>query len=193
MKRFLFIIFSCLSTFSFSHAQSVGLKTNILYLSSSTPNLGMEFSLTPKSTLSLVGGYNALNYPSQIRHGVRINSKLHHWLVMPEYKYWFCRSFERHYLGVHAVYSKFNVGGISFIDKLSDDRYEGDFYGGGISWGYQWAFGDRWGLEFSLGLGYLHFNYKKYQCGACGDYKGKYKRNYVGPTKAAISLIYYVK
>lgn len=175
-------------------AQLVNVKTNMLYLATSTPNLGVEFRLSNHTTLSLSGGYNPFNYPSYTRaDDSKVNPKLRHWLVMPEFKYWFCRAFERGYVGIHTIYGEYNVGGLSFISALKDYRYQGNAYGGGISAGYQWALGARWGIEASVGAGYLHLHYQKHDCGECGSSLGEYRHNYFGPTKAALSLVYFLK
>lgn len=187
-------IFSLLFGTKIVSAQQMAVKTNTLYLASTTPNIGMEFRFSKKTTLSLVGGYNPFNFKNRVREdGVNLNPKIRHWMVTPEFKYWFCRSFERGYLGLHGLYGEYNVSGISFVKALKDHRTRGNLYGGGLSWGYQWNMGKRWGLETSLGAGYLYMHYKKYDCGDCGDYLGEYKRDYLGPTKAAVSLIFFIK
>lgn len=188
----LLILCFCLSGIV-SHAQQVGIKTNTLYWTATTPNLGLEWRLAPRYTLSATFGYNAFNFPSSAgAKGAASNPKIHHWLIMPEGKYWFCRSFERGYLGVHALYGRYNAGGLKLLSFLSESRYKGWAAGGGISYGYQWAIGKRWGLEGSLGIGYLYFQYDKYNCGSCGKKLGSFHRHYFGPTKAALSIIYYV-
>lgn len=187
----LFTLAVVLSAFS-ALAQHSGVKTNALYLATTTPNVGAEFALSDKWTLGADAGYNPFSFGSrQDDEGRTYHPKFRHWLVMPEIKYWFCKSFQRSYLGLHGIYSEYNVGGLPFGEELQDYRYQGNMYGGGISWGYQWAIGGRWGLEVSLGAGYLHLRYDKYECAECGDYVGKYARDYVGLTKAAITFIYY--
>ena len=39
-------------------AQDIAVKTNALYWLTTTPNLGAEFAVGDRSTLSLEGGYN---------------------------------------------------------------------------------------------------------------------------------------
>lgn len=175
-------------------AQKVSVRTNLLYWASSTPNVSLEWRLAPRYTLSATVGYNAFNFPNRTgSEGVATNPKLHHWLVMPETKYWFCRTFERHYIGFHALYGKYNAGGMKFPSFLSDGRYDGWGTGAGLSYGYQWALGKRWGLEASIGAGYIYLRYDKYACGACGKKAGSYRRHYFGPTKTAISIVYHIR
>ena len=53
-----------------------------------------------------------------------------------------------------------------------------------------WVLGKHWNLEASLSAGYILFDYTKYQCEHCGKEVAKEKKNYLGPTKATLSLIY---
>ena len=46
----------------------------------------------------------------------------------------------------------------------------------------------HWNMEASLGVGYAYSPYKLY--GRCARCLEKNHRNYVGPTKAALSMIY---
>lgn len=76
------------------------------------------------------------------------------------------------------------------FDDLKDFRYKGHFYGGGVSYGYQFVLGRHWNLGATIGLGYAYVRYKKYECEECGDMLEKSNKNYWGPTKAALNLIY---
>lgn len=175
-------------------AQQTGIKTNLLYWATTTPNMGLEFRLASRYTLSVTVGYNAFNFPNSNSSGsTAVNPKLHHWLVMPESKYWFCKAFERHYIGLHALYGQYNAGGMKFPKFLKSGRYDGWAAGAGLSYGYQWAIGKRWGLEASVGAGYIYLRYGKYKCGACGKKEGNYRHHYFVPTKAALSFIYYIR
>lgn len=190
---FLLLIFVGLSGGRLS-AQTVGVKTNLAYLATTTPNVGLEFKMGQNFTMALHGGYNPFDFPSfTYDDGTKSNTKFRHWLVMPEMKYWFCKAFERSYLSLYGLYGEFNVGGIEFTTELRDRRYNGYTYGGGISYGYQWALGERWGLEFSAGIGYMYMNYKTFVNGRCGKALGEYVRNYFGPNKFELSFVYFLK
>ena len=172
-------------------SQNVGLHTNALYWATTTPNLGAEVRLSAHYTLSATVGYNAFKFGGRADDSP--NSKIHHWALMPELKYRFCRPYERSYVGLHTLYADYNMGGISFIRFLRHHRYKGWGTGAGFSAGYQWPLSRRWGLEASLGLGYLYLEYDKFNCERCGKKLTHGKRHYVGPTKAALSLIYYIQ
>lgn len=174
-------------------AQQAGVRTNLLYWAAATPNVALEWKLAPRYTFSASVAYNAFNFPDRTNaDGLDANPKLHHWVVVPEAKYWFCRAFERGYLGLHAIYGQYNAGGLRFPQFLDRYRYDGWGAGAGLSYGYQWAFGRRWGLEASIGAGYIFLKYDKFRCGACGDKLGRDSLHYFGPTKAAVSIVYYI-
>lgn len=170
--------------FSVTYAQNITIKSNLLYDITTTINVGTEFSIAPKWTIDISGNYNPWQFED--------NKKLKHWLVQPEIRYWMCEKFYGHFIGLHLHYAKYNVGGIELLG-LKDYRYEGDLYGGGFSYGYHFLLGKRWGMELSIGVGYARLEYDKYECAKCGDYIDSYKTNYFGPTKASISLIYFIK
>lgn len=159
-------------------------KTNALYWATTTPNLGFEVALSPKITLDISGNYNPWTFSD--------NEKLKHWLVQPELRYWLCDRFSGHFLGIHAHYTEFNVGGIKMLG-LDKYRYQGNLYGGGISYGYHWILSKRWSIEGVIGVGYAHIEYDKYKCRKCGSKINSGHTNYVGPTKVGINLIYVIK
>lgn len=157
-----------------NYAQNTGVKSNLLYWATTTPNLGVETALGKKHTAQVFFGFN----PWKQSGG----------------GYWFCQSFNGWFLGVHAMGGQFNAGGVKLplgiFKSLRDHRYEGWYVGGGVTAGYQWPLSKHWNLETSVGFGYDYIQYDKFKCGACGEKEKSSHDNYVGPTKAAISLIY---
>lgn len=175
-------------------AQKVAIKTNLLYGGLTlTPNLGAEFGIGPKVTLDISGGYNPWNREGSLTD----NKKLVHWLVEPELRYWLCNKFNGHFFGVHLLYSQYNISEHNLpwlLGKHSGQyRFEGDAAGGGISYGYQFALSSRWSLEATIGVGYARLWYDKYNCHKCSEKLGTGHRNYFGPTRAGISIIYIIK
>lgn len=195
MKRVLILITLCLGAMDSAWAQGeVGFKTNLLYGGYTyTPNLGLEIGLGKHTTLELSGGYNPWNLDGLKND----NKKLVHWMVQPEFRYFLCERFNGHFFGVHALGGQYNIAGHELpllLGKGSKDfRHEGSALGAGISYGYQLVMGKRWNLEFTIGIGYAHLRYDKYNCPKCGEKLGTFTRNYFGPTKAGISLIYIIK
>lgn len=171
-----------------SFSQNIGVKSNLMYWATTTPNIGLETSVGKKHTAQVFVGFN----PWKQSGGDQ--SSLRHWLVMPEYRYWFCQNFNGWFLGAHAMGGQFNAGGVKLpfgmFKDLRDHRYEGWYVGGGVTAGYQWPLSKHWNLETSIGLGYDYIQYDKFKCGNCGEKQKSSHDNYVGPTKAALSLIY---
>lgn len=198
MKKLLIILLVLLGFPTISLAQKIGIKTNLLYDATSSLNLGVEFGIAPKWTLEIAGNYNPWTFSD--------NRKMKHWFVQPEARIWTCQRFNGHFFGIHALGGQYNWGGMlpwgfnsgkmfgAFQNNdISKYRYEGWLAGAGISYGYHWAFAKRWGLEFTLGAGYAYLKYNKYDCENCGDKLGLGHKNYIGPTKAGITLIFMIK
>ncbi len=172
-------------------AQDVGIKTNLVADGLLSPNLGVEVGLAPKWTLDFTGEYNGWKLSHERRWK--------HWLVMPEARYWLCDRFSGHFFGVEAHGGQYNIGGFdgkwnmlgTDARKLKDTRYQGWFVGGGITYGYAWILGRHWNLEAEIGLGYSYTRYDRYRCAGCGKKieSGK-SHNFVGPTKAALNIVY---
>lgn len=159
-------------------------KTNALYWATTTANLGFEVGLSKKLTLDVSGNYNPWEFSD--------NKQIKHWLVQPELRYWLCERFYGHFFGLHAHYAEANVSNLN-IFGLGDYRYQGNIYGAGISYGYQWILNKRWSMEATVGVGYARLNFDKYNCGTCGSKISKEHKNYFGPTKVALSIIYVIK
>lgn len=172
-------------------AQKAALKTNLLYGAyASTPNLGLELAFSLHSTFEVSGGYN----PWNLNGSAKANKKRVHWLGALEYRYWLCRKFNGHFFGIHAFGGQYNISGHELpllLGKGSRNyRYQGWAAGTGFSYGYQFVLGNHWNLEASVGFGYARLRYGKYDCVKCGRKLGDESRNYYGPTKASVSLVY---
>lgn len=197
-KMFLFLVFLVCSANIF--CQKVAIKNNLIYDALKTPNLSLEFSLGRKWTLDTQVGMNFFLYTKEATSPRYRTKKFSHWLVQPELRYWTCDVFNGWFLGLHVMGGQMNIGKINipFVlqkesGRMRDYRYEGYFWGGGLSTGYQWVLSNRFNIEASLGVGYVHANYDKYKCATCGTRLGKGNADYIGPTKAAISIIYMLK
>jgi hypothetical protein len=153
----------------------------------------MEVAVGKHSTIDLGVGYN----PWNLNGTENDNKKTVHLLGELEYRYWLCNRFAGHFVGIHALGTQFNISEhelpLLFGKGSENFRYQGFGYGGGISYGYQFYLSQRWNLEANLGVGYVRMEYDKYDCKTCGSKVGPEKRNYFGPTKAGISLIYIIK
>ncbi len=201
MKKYLIIALILVFAFpSRSDAQKVGLKTNALYWATTTPNLGLEFGMGDRFSLELSGGYNPWTLC------VDNNRKVKHFLVSPEVRYWFCESFNGHFLGLKANYTMFNVGDVHvlnsfyeskgdgpFIDACLNSRVEGWAAGAGITYGYSWIISPRWNMEVDLGIGYWYADYDRFESRKCGLFQDSAIKHVFGLTDLGLSFIYMIR
>lgn len=202
MKRYLIIaVFAFLASLGTANAQKAAIKTNALYWATTTPNIGMEFALGDRWTFELEGGYNPWNLDSDN------NMKVKHWLVSPEFRYWFCNSFQGHFIGINANYTQFNIGGLPegmpnlFVNlntevpmpDLSVARIQGWAVGAGLTYGYAFPIARRWNMELTVGYGWWYTEYDQYESRKCGLFQQAVARHALGPVTAGISFIYMIK
>ncbi len=173
-----------------SFGQDAGLKTNLLYDATLTVNAGVEVGLAPRWSLDLSGNYNAWTIGGR---------RWKHWLAQPEARYWFCDRFAGHFLGFHALGGQYNVGNIPVgfdllgtdFSVLRDRRVQGWAVGAGVAYGYAFVLGRHWNLELEVGAGYVYTRYDVFECAGCGKRVEQDRpHHYVGPTKAAVNLVY---
>lgn len=192
MKVMRTLMVCILSSISFlALGQKLALKTNILSDALLNPNIGIEVAISPRWTLDIPVSFNAWN----LSHSRRWK----HWTVQPGARYWLCNTFAGHFLGAHAHGGQYNIGGIhndikflgTDFSKLTDTRFQGWFVGAGVSYGYAWILGKHWNLEAEIGVGWSYTRYDRFRCANCGkEIESGKSHNYVGPTKAAINLVY---
>ena len=165
-------------------------KTNLLQDVTTTLNLGTEFALGRKTTLDLSLSYNPWAFS-----GAR---KFKHLMFQPEFRWWQCERFNRGFWGAHLLGGIFNVGGLDWPFPFTErntksERFEGWFVGAGIGYGWNYYLSPHWSLELEAGVGYIYSDFTRYRCEKCGEELGKQTKQYFGPTKLAVSLIYLIK
>lgn len=171
-------------------AQKVAVKTNLLYDALLTPDLGAELRLAPQWTAELTANFNGWNIGER---------RWKQWNLQPEVRYWTCEAFSGHFFGAHLIGGQYNFGhlplGFKFLgtdfSQLKDHRFQGWMGGAGLAYGYNWILSRHWSLEAEIGLGWIYTRYDKFECADCGRKVETSKpHNYVGPTKAALNLVY---
>lgn len=175
----------------YRHHPSWALKTNLLYTAAAyAPNLAVEFGIGPKSTLEVSFSLNLWKQKASLDR----SDKLQHWIVRPEYRYWFCERFTGHFIGGHVFYAKYNISEHD-IPLLFDKeyRYEGTAIGVGFTYGYHLALSKRWGAEFNLGVGAAQLKYDRYGCQLCAKNQEAMNKTYFGLTRAGITLVFLIK
>lgn len=189
-KKIILAVLIVLGANFVSFGQKAGIKTNILADGFLSPNLGVEIGMSPKWTFDLTG---EVNFWTVNEH------KWKHWLVQPEFRYWFCERFAGHFIGFHALAGEYNFGNIhndvKFLNNdfriLSHHRVQGWGAGAGFAYGYSWILADHWNLEAEIGVGWVYTRYDVYPCAECGTkLESNRVHNYVGPTKLSVALEY---
>ena len=145
IRRFLFSWVCLLASSLFMYGQ-MAVKTNVAMDAVAIPNLGVEVGLSKKLTVDIPFYYNPWKYSD--------NKMLKLVMVQPELRYWLCDKFNGHFFGFHLMGGAYNTTGIDLpfspFDDLKDFRYKGHFYGGGVSYGYQFVLGRHWNLAWVM-------------------------------------------
>ena len=166
----------------------MALKTNALYSLLAIPNVGAEFCLG--RNYSVAGNWHYAWWHSDSQHW-------YHRTYGGEVsvRKWFPRPGKHtplsgHHLGVYGQMLTYDfLWGEDSKGNLSD-RWN---YAVGLEYGYSLPVAKRLNLHFSLGLGYLSGNYMAYQLqDNCYVWQETRTRNYIGPTKAEVSLVWLI-
>lgn len=185
MKKII-VIAALLLAAGAARAQNFAVKTNAVGWATKSINAAFEVGLGKRTTLELGGQYNPWS-PTEFK-------RTRHWLAQPELRFWLCERFSRGFFGVHLIGGQFNVGGIDtpfdIFPTVKDFRYQGWVAGGGVSYGHDWYLSPHFNLEATAGVGYVHAKYSRYECRECGTKLDTGKKNYFGPTKLAVNLVY---
>lgn len=176
--RLLFFIIICGTAvpYAVGERQEAGVKTNLIYDALLNANIGIELPLADRWTLDISGNYNGWI----LSHG----RKWKHWLVQPEARYWMKQSYRGHFFALHGLGGQFNV-------SFGGDRKQGWGIGAGVGYGHTWRLSRHWGLEAEIAAGYVYYSYDKYPCASCGRKTASRNRHWLGPTKAALNVVYY--
>lgn len=164
-------------------ASYFALKSNLLYDALLVPNLSLEASIGSGWTLAAGG---MLAWWSK-------DAKHRYWRIYGgdlEIRKYFgtlskSKPLQGHHLGIYGDFLTydFEFGAKGYQSKAT--------YAAGIKYGYSHPIANRLNLDFALGIGYLHSNYKTYvPKDGCYVYQETKKRKWLGPTQAEISLVW---
>ena len=184
-------------------------KSNLLYaIGLQTPNFTFEYYIGGRHSVEATIGYN--NWDNLWDHSKTgpaydpnniYKRRLDHFLIKADYRYWFHRPSEGHFVAGGLFYAKYRVGEFYFMRFLEEGfDYYGDLVGVGFSYGYLWRWGESWATEFSLGIGVAELMHTRSLIMADGegnDYRVvnpvRGCKTYFGPTSAAIKIVYIIK
>ena len=158
-------------------ASLTSVRTNLLYWLVALPNIGVEYMPTASLGLLLDGGWNHWTWRDE-------NRQYRTWFVQPEVRL-YTGADRRWFLGLEGHAGQFNF-------KFGDAGSQGETFGGGATGGYRLRLGERFDMEFSVGLGYSRLKYETYvrSHNFMVRREDGLKRNFFGPTRAGISLVW---
>ena len=159
------------------------LKSNLLYDALLVPNLSLEASIGSGWTLGAGGMFAWWSKDAKHRYWRIYGGDL-------EIRKYFgtlskSKPLQGHHLGIYGDFLTydFEFGAKGYQSKAT--------YAAGIKYGYSHPIANRLNLDFALGIGYLHSNYKTYvPKDGCYVYQETKKLKWLGPTQAEISLVW---
>lgn len=164
-------------------AQHTALKTNLLYDVALVPNIGLEYAVTDRFSVSLDWMYAWWSR----------DTKHDYWRVYGgdvELRYWLGNKngelLTGHHIGAYGGLLTYDVewGGTGYMGEKWSYLF-------GLSYGYAMPLSRRLRLDFEIGLGYMGGEYYEYE--PEGDkyfWQQTKNRKWFGPTRAEISLIW---
>lgn len=154
----------------------VSLRANLLRWATLTPDLGLEWRVSPRVGILVDGSYTSWSWKGGDRRYAL-------WEVNPEVRYYMWHQ-KRGYIG--AMYK---AGAFNF--KLGGTGRQGDLMGGGVTGGYRLCVSDAVSFDFSLGLGYVRAEYDRYALiDGVRVRNGNEVKNWWGPTRAGVTLVW---
>lgn len=152
------------------------IRTNLLRIVTLTPDLGVEWRISPSWGIAVNGSWTSWSWSDKDRRYAL-------WEVAPEVRYYMGEK-KAWYVGAMFKAGQFNY-------KLSETGKQGDLIGGGITGGYQLRLNKALNLDFNLGLGYLNADYEKYEViDGVRVRRGNETKDWWGPINAGVTLVW---
>lgn len=159
------------------------LKTNLLFDAASVLNVEVEIPIGPRWSINAEymfpwWQWRTRHYTIQTLSG---NVEGRYWLGDRSRK----GLLEGFFVGAYT-------GGGYYDLQLGNKGWQGEFYIAlGASAGYAHRIGKRLGMEYSIGLGYMHTKYREYlPMDDCKVWQKDGRWSYLGPTKIKVSLVW---
>lgn len=153
---------------------SLYLRANTLRWVTLTPDIGLELRFKRHYAVVVNGSWTTWSWNDKDRRYALRE-------LAPELRYYIgdkCRGY------VGAIYK---VGAFNY--KFSETGKQGNFVGGGITGGYVLPLNRCLSFDFSLGLGYLHAHYDRYNViDGVRVRQGNGEKDWWGPISAGVTL-----
>ena len=168
-----------------SKVHFLSLKNNLLYDIALVANIGLETDLSRRLSLDIPFTYSPYTISSNYR--MRTLS------LQPELRWWLKDGWSGHFLGFDINFSYYNVvTPFNTKTRYQDMCGNTPLIGAGLSYGYSMPLSrdGKWGMEFTVGLGYAYLKYDCFYNVHNGALYSDGSRNWWGPTKAGINIFY---
>lgn len=172
----------------------MGVKSNMVYDALLVPNIGVEFYLGKRWTVG--GNWMYAWWKHDARH--------YYWRVYGgdiAVRKWFGSAAERkpltgHHVGLYGqmLTYDFETGGRGYMGgEPGGTLWNKANYVAGLEYGYSLPVAKRFNIDFVVGAGYMWGEYHEYiPVDNCYVWQVTKKRNWFGPTKAEISLVWLI-
>ena len=155
---------------------SLSFRANLLRWATLTPDLGLEWRISPSVGIMVNGSWTSWTWNDNARRYAL-------WEVMPEVR-WYLGEKKAWYVGAMFKAGQFNY-------KFSSTGRQGDLLGGGITGGYQLRLNKALALDFTLGLGYLNADTERYDViDGVRVRSGNETKHWIGPVNAGVTLVW---
>ena len=152
------------------------LRANLLRWATLTPDLGIEWRISPSVGVMVNGSWTSWTWNDNARRYAL-------WEVMPEVR-WYLGGQKAWYVGAMFKAGQFNY-------KFSGTGRQGDLLGGGITGGYQLKLNKALALDFTLGLGYLNADTERYDViDGVRVRSNSETKHWIGPINAGVTLVW---
>ena len=153
---------------------TLSLRANLLRWATLTPDLGIEWRISPSVGVMVNGSWTSWTWNDNARRYAL-------WEVMPEVHLYLGEK-KAWYVGAMFKAGQFNY-------KFSGTGRQGDLLGGGITGGYQLRLNKALALDFTLGLGYLNADTERYDVvDGVRVRSGNETKHWIGPINAGVTL-----
>lgn len=155
---------------------TLSLRANLLRWATLTPDLGIEWRISPSVGVMVNGSWTSWTWNDNARRYAL-------WEVDPEVR-WYLGEKKAWYVGAMFKAGQFNY-------KFSGTGRQGDLLGGGITGGYQLRLTEALSMDFSLGLGYLNADTERYDViDGVRVRSGNETKHWIGPVNAGVTLVW---
>lgn len=158
-------------------AQFYTVRANGLAALTGTIEIGGDIALTDNWSLDATLFCNPINTPS---------FSANFYAVQIGAKHWFYENYVGHFLGQQLIYVNYHLGNLR-------NRYDGNAYGIGLSYGYAWILSTRWSVAVEAGIG-LYYTRDTHRDPTVGDWDDEYiyhnRRLTLAPSRLGVTFSY---